>query len=192
MLRIVLIQPGSTDFDEQGRIKGTLDVPLSENGTHQVVRTVGELTDLGIEIVYASPSESAEQTAATLAESLNIKVKTVDKLCNLNHGLWHGKLIEEVKQTQPKVYRQWQENPDSICPPDGELLDEARQRVDSVLAKITKKHKDGVVAIVVPEPLASLVRTALDQRELGDLWKVECDTCRWEMLDVLPESAISR
>lgn len=192
MLRIALIQPGSTDFDEQGRIKGTLDVPLSENGTHQVARIVGELADMQFEIVYTSPSESAVQTAEALATDRGVKVKTVENLHNLDHGLWHGKLIEEVKQTQPKVYRQWQENPESIRPPDGESLDEAQRRVDEVLTKIIKKYKDGVVALVVPEPLASLVRSAVDRRSLGDLWKAECDSCRWELLDVLPEKSVSR
>lgn len=27
MVQIVLIRPGSTDYDEQGRIQGTLDIP---------------------------------------------------------------------------------------------------------------------------------------------------------------------
>ena len=49
MLRIVLAQPGSTDFDDQGRIKGSLDIPLSVNGTAQVARTVE--TMLGVEAV---------------------------------------------------------------------------------------------------------------------------------------------
>ena len=39
MLKILLIRPGVTDFDEQGRIKGTLDIPLNENGTAQVAQT---------------------------------------------------------------------------------------------------------------------------------------------------------
>jgi len=159
---------------------------LSENGTHQVARVVTELSDIGIEIIYASPSESAEQTAATLAAKIGVKVKTVEKLRNLDQGLWHGKLIQEVKQNQPKVYRQWQENPDSICPPDGEPLEDARKRVDEVLTKIRKKHKEGVVAIVVPEPLASVLRNVLDQQGLGDLWKVDCECCRWELLDAIP------
>ena len=29
MLRIVLIRPGSTDYVDQGRIQGTLDIPLN-------------------------------------------------------------------------------------------------------------------------------------------------------------------
>ena len=36
MVQIVLIRPGSTDYDEQGRIQGTLDIPLNEQGTREV------------------------------------------------------------------------------------------------------------------------------------------------------------
>ena len=35
-------------------------------------------------------------------------------------------LIDDVKRKQPKVYRQWQEQPEIICPPEGEMLSEAQ------------------------------------------------------------------
>jgi probable phosphoglycerate mutase len=188
MLRIVLIQPGATDFDEQGRIKGTLDIPLSENGTCQVARTVGELAGLNIEHIYAAPGQSTQQTAAALADSRGVKVKHLRNLKNLDHGLWHGKLIAEVKQTQPKVYRQWQEHPETVCPPGGETLESARKRVRDVLARLLKKHKSGVVALVVAEPLASLVRSYLeDTTDVGDLWKAECDCGGWELIEIQQE-----
>lgn len=187
MLRIILIQPGATDFDEQGRIKGTLDIPLSENGTCQVARTVGELAGMDIEHIYASPCQSAQQTAAALADGRGLRVKRLYKLKNLDHGLWHGKLISEVKQTQPKVYRQWQDHPETVCPPQGEMLESAQKRVRNVLLRLLKKHKDGVVALVVAEPLASLVRSYLEDRGLGDFWKAECDCGAWELIDITPE-----
>ena len=59
MLRIVLVQPGATDFDEQGRIKGSLDIPLNRNGSSQVDRTVLELASVELDAIYVSPSESA-------------------------------------------------------------------------------------------------------------------------------------
>ena len=31
-------------------------------------------------------------------------------------------LFDEVKSKQPRVYRQWQEQPDTVCPPEGETL----------------------------------------------------------------------
>lgn len=191
MLRIILIRPGSTDFDEQGRIKGTLDIPLNENGTYQASQTANELEGASIEIVYASPCQSALQTAETLSQNLDIKCKRLDGLQNLNHGLWHGKLIEEVKQKQPKVYRLWQEHPESVCPPEGETLIAAQQRVRKTLKRLLKKHKQGVIAFVVPEPLASILRSFLEHSELGDLWKSECDFGEWELIDLeSPERAV--
>ena len=46
MLQIVLIRPGCTDFEEQGRIQGTLDIPLNEQGRQQVERMTAELAGL--------------------------------------------------------------------------------------------------------------------------------------------------
>ena len=87
MLRIVLIQPGATNFDDQGRIKGTLNIPLSENGAHQVARTVGELADLEIEHIYTAPCQSAQQTAGALAEGRDVKVKSLETSKEDNNGI---------------------------------------------------------------------------------------------------------
>ena len=191
MMRIVLIRPGSTEFDEQGRIKGTLSIPLSEQGARQVALAVDQLAQIGIDVVYTSPCESARQTAEAVAESLGVKLQPMEKLQNLNQGLWQGKLIEEVRQRQPKVYRQWQDHPETICPPEGEMLASARDRVQSVLGKIFKKRKAGVIALVVPEPLASLIRCYLVGNDLGDLWEIECACGSWERIDVEPGELVA-
>jgi len=184
MLRIVLVQPGSTDFDDQGRIKGTLDIPLSTTGTQQVARIVGELAAEPIEAIYASTCQSALQTAEALAGDRHVKVKPVPKLRNLDHGLWHGKLIDEVRQNQPKIYRHWRENPELACPPEGESIAAARERVQSALAKILKKHRQGTIALVISEPLASVVRGCLQNNELDDLWQAETDAGGWTWIEL--------
>jgi len=181
---MVLIRPGSTDFDEQGRIKGTLDIPLNEAGRQQAARAAFELGSVNLSILYTGPCQSARETAEILAHSLNVKVKCLDTLRNLDHGLWHGKLIDEVKQKQPKVYRLWQDSPEAVCPPDGETVTAARQRAGEVLAKLLKKHKQGVIGVVVSEPMASILRSVLEQGELRDFWKAECDFGSWEFIDV--------
>ena len=57
--------------------------------------------------------------------------------------------------------------------------------VQQALAKLFKKHKpDGTVALVVPEPLASIVRHVLTHVELGDLWHSSEDAGKWELIDV--------
>ena len=190
MLRIILTRPGSTEFDEQKRITGTLSIPLSDQGAQQAVNTAKDLLAEKIEVIYTSNCESANQTANALAELNRVKVKQLEGLQNLDHGLWQGKLIDDVRQKQPKVYRQWQECPETICPPDGEMLGEAQERVKMTLQKILKKHKDGVIAIIAPEPLTSLIRCYLSGGALGNLWKVECASGDWESIDVEPNEVV--
>lgn len=184
MLQFLLIRPGSTELDEQGRIKGRLNIPLSQHGAGQVAKTVGELAGFAIRAIYCAPVICCEQTASALANSRRMKYRRVDALHNLDHGLWHGKLIQEVRQTQPRIYRLWQENPETMCPPEGESVAAVRQRVLVALVKLMKKHKDGVIALIAPEPLASVCRSILSECKLGDLWKAECDCGRWEVIDV--------
>ena len=52
---------------------------------------------------------------------------------NLNQGLWQGMLVEDVRHKQPKVYRQWQEQPENVCPPEGEMLEQADERVRAAM-----------------------------------------------------------
>jgi probable phosphoglycerate mutase len=183
MVQILLIRPGTTEYDQQGRVQGTLDIPLCEDGRQEVEKMVEELRGKQIAALYASPCQSAEQTAEAISTAFDVKTKTVDKLQNLDQGLWQGMLVSEVKTKQPKVYRQWQEQPETICPPQGETLVAAEQRVQAAMAKLLKKHRDdALVAIVAPEPLASVIRHALGQEDWGDLW--QCSKCcaQWQVI----------
>lgn len=183
MFRIVLIRPGATLFDEQGRIKGCMDMPLSPAGTAQAAQTASELTGFEFDMVYSAPCQSAQQTASVIARRCGCRHKVVDVLKNLNHGLWQGKLIDEVRRQQPKVYRQFQENPDSVCPPGGETLEDVRRRLKKQFDRWNRKHEVGLLALVVPEPLATVIKDMLGSDEIGDLWQSECDRGQWEVVD---------
>lgn len=170
MVQLLLIRPGITEYDQQGRVQGTLNIPLCEDGRQEVEAMVEELRGQPITAIYTSPSQSAEQTAESLGQALDLKVKTIESLENLDHGLWQGMLVADVKAKQPKVYRQWQEQPENVCPPQGETLSVAKQRVSAVITKLLKKHKaDALFAVIAPEPLASVIRHVVRHDAWGDL-----------------------
>jgi len=187
MIEIALIRPGATDYDAQRRIRGTLDLPLSDAGEAEVRRIVAELREPGLETIYASPDQAAWQTASSIAEALGARLKKLEQLRNLDHGLWQGMLVEEVKRKQPKVFRQWQEQPETICPPEGETLGQAQERVQASICKMVKKQKSGRIGLVVPEPLASIVQSFLSHSDLGALWRSEKQCGCWQMLAVEPQ-----
>ena len=63
MLQIVLIHPGSTDYDQQQRIQGTLEIPLNAQGHAEVAQVIEQLQGKGIETIYAPASQPALETA---------------------------------------------------------------------------------------------------------------------------------
>jgi probable phosphoglycerate mutase len=186
MLRIVLVRPGATDYDGEQRIQGALDIPLNRQGLMETARVVDQLRDKRIEMIYAAPCKSAVESAEILAKDLDVRLKKLERMQNLNLGLWQGMQVSEVRHKQPKVYRQWQEQPENVCPPDGEMIEQAEQRIRAAMNKLIKRHKDGVIALVIPEPLASLVRRHFKNDDLGDLWKALSSHGCWEVLDLEP------
>lgn len=183
MFRIVLVRPGATDFDDQGRMKGCLDMPMSDCGWQQVERIAAELADLPLSGIFSAPCQSARDTANRLAAGRSTRVKVVDCFRNIDHGLWHGKLIDEVRRNQPRVYRQGQDSPGSVRPPGGETIQDAKERVLKAVRKVMKRSASGVIALVIPDPLASVVQSMLEGEEMRDLWSAETDAAKWELIE---------
>lgn len=189
MLIIYLIRTGDTEYDGQGRIQGTLDIPLCADGRKQVEEAAQELAAERppITTLYTGPCQSVLQTAEAVGAQLHLKPKKLTSLANLDHGLWQGMLVEEVRSNQPKVYKKWQETPDAVCPPEGETLSSARERLAKAITKLVKKHKQGVIALVLPNPLAAVLQSELSHEKLGDLWHVESEEPRlWKRLEYAP------
>ena len=191
MVKLLLVRPGATEYDQQGRIQGTLDIPLCPDGLKQTEAALEGVVAAKPVAVYTSPCQAAEQTGQMIAAATGAKTKTIDKLHNLDHGLWQGMLVDEVKAKQPKVYRQWQDHPQTVCPPDGETVLNAKTRVAEALRKILKKNKEGTIALVVPEPLTSVVRHVLRHEQLTDLWTCSERAGMWDEIDVPEELAVS-
>ena len=192
MLEVLLIRPGATTFDEDGRIKGSLDIPLSPKGIQQAEAAAKSFSGMKLDCLYVAPCESAQDTARFITRRTGWKQKTLDCLLNVDHGLWQGKLVEEVRRLQPRVYRQFQENPESVCPPGGETLSAASARVEHVLGKLKRKHDGHRIGLVVPEPMASIVRCHFLGGTIEDMWKSETDAGTWDLLMVgpVPEPAL--
>lgn len=190
MIRAVLIRPGATLYDEQQRIQGSLDVPLSERGRAEATRLAVRMSDAKLDALYSAPCASAMETAATLGRALRLRVRKVEELRNLDHGLWQGLRLDEVKQRHLRLYRQWQDEPRCVCPPCGEALDDALDRVRAALRGITRRHRDGRIGLVAPDPIAQLIASCL--RPDGQIHLDERGpTGELEWIDVEPVAAVA-
>lgn len=167
---LIVIRSVPTDYEVQGRVRGSLDVPACPEGLAEARSLAARLAAAPLAAIYAAPSTCAAETARIIAAPHGLQPRSVDLLANLDLGLWQGKLVAELRRQQPRVYRPWQDDPWSIVAPEGETLEEARGRVEKALERIFKRHREGRVAVVVPAPLDSLVRWLVSGEPLGDLW----------------------
>lgn len=179
-MAILIIRPGETDFDVQNRLQGSINLPLTEQGDLEVDELVNEVRTSRISRLYSSPSEPALSTAKRIAEQLDLPLKVLSTLENVDLGLWQGLCVKEIRSKQPRVFKQWEESPGSVCPPQGEDGEDACQRVAQALKKPLKKG--GSFAIVASEPLASLIQCHLQGRQpdLSDSFAKEsrADLCQ--------------
>ena len=125
MTQVVLIRPGATVYDEQGRVQGVLDIPLSDRGKAEVARLAERLADTSLAALYCGPGESVLRTAEAVGRNLGIRPKRIDDLRNLDQGLWQGLQLDEIKRRNLKLFRQWQDDPRTVCPPLGETVENA-------------------------------------------------------------------
>lgn len=186
-MKILIIRPGATSYDHERCIQGDLNIRLTEEGRDEARRLADELRAEGMTFLYTSPCEPALETAEIIARVLSVPRKRLDGLKNQNQGLWQGMRVDDLRRNQPRVYRQWAESPLSVCPPEGEPMALVRQRVENAISTILKRHRSGIVGIVVGEPMASLVRCYLKHEDVHHLWDGIGEHGDWEEVEVAQE-----
>jgi broad specificity phosphatase PhoE len=188
MAQVLLIRPGATLYDEQNRVQGILDIPLSEQGRAEVAslaESIAASKELSSLIaLYYGPGENVARTAEILGKALGLRPRRIDELRNLDQGLWQGLQIEEIKRRNTKLFRQWIEDPRTICPPQGETIASALDRIKSALKPLLRRHHNGeLFGVVVGEPMARLVSCFLRRAPRPQLDE-QLPRCGWERIDV--------
>ena len=134
---------------------------LSEDGFKQAEKLAEYLEQRKINAVFCSPLKRAFETADPIARLHQLVAQPVEGLTDLNFGKWEGVSIENVKIQYKQIYESWRERPDLAKIPDGESLQEARQRSLNALNKIIAEYKQGTVVIVTNRVITKLLECAL-------------------------------
>lgn len=167
---LLVIRAGSTAYDLDGRLRGTLDMPLAPAGVEQAKRIAADLSTTPPAMLFAADDGPSLETAHIIGAACGLRPRAVADLGNLDLGLWQGLLVDEIRRKQPRLYRQWLDNPWSVVPPEGETLEDACARIDDVIGRLLRRRIPGLPAVVVPRPLDRLVLWVVAGRPTGDLW----------------------
>jgi alpha-ribazole phosphatase/probable phosphoglycerate mutase len=127
-MKIYLIRHGQTDWNIEGRIQGTLDIPLNETGRRQAELLAKGMDSRPVSRIFSSTLTRAMETAERISSRQEVEICPMTQLIEAEFGKWEGMTWDEIMETYPKEYRLWTLNPDEVSPPGGETQDQVISR----------------------------------------------------------------
>lgn len=134
--RLVIIRPGETDWNLNGRWQGWVAAPINELGVQQMQRLAGFVRHIGMSKLYSSDLERARQSAEILTDALGFTPIYDERLRERSIGVFQGLTVPEIHGWYHDAYRQLLADPEGYRIPGGESLDDVLTRVRGALDDI--------------------------------------------------------
>ena len=150
--RILLLRHGETDWNRQSRFQGQIDVPLNATGRQQAQQAAAFLRQTPMKRAYSSPMARPRETAELVLEHhAHVPLIPDQGLLEIGHGLWEGKLEEEIQARWPQLLATWKAAPHQVVMPGpgGETIQQVSQRAVAAMERIAQDLVDGDTALVV-------------------------------------------
>src|SRR5262245_60312717 len=145
---IYLVRHGEIEPGWQGRIYGSLDVPLSAHGMDQGRLAARALRSVELGAVVSSGLSRAEHGAACLRAERQLARVDDPELRELERGQWAGLTFSELEARTPGAWSDWFRAPATRRPPGGESLAELFARVEPRVDHWARAHPGRPLALV--------------------------------------------
>ena len=176
MTEIILARHGETAWNVAEIFRGRTDVELNETGLKQAELLAEYLSSVRIDAIYSSPMKRALQTAEAIAGCGKLGVNNTPGLIDFNYGKWQGLSRQEVKGRYKELYEEWVSRPERVKMPDGESLDDVRERAIAVVDDVVNKYQRAVV-LVSHRVVNKVLICALLGLDNSHFWNIKLDTC---------------
>ena len=146
---IYLTRHGQTLWNIEKRLQGRGNSPLTEDGIERAKELRDRIKKIHIDIIYSSPIERALNTANIIKGDKDVEVVTDDGLMEMCFGDYEGRKTDEVMQENSS----WDisliiKGNTKLSAPNGETLEEVRNRVSITMDRIIEENRGKTILIV--------------------------------------------
>ncbi len=146
---LLIVRHGQTAWNKEERFRGRTDLPLDETGRRQAEAAARRIAATYQPVaILASPLQRTMQTGAAIARPLGLDVTSADSLLDLDYGDFAGLSPAEAEACYPELYRSWVNAPHIVRFPQGESLDDVRQRVTDLVSRLKTVYANEQVVLV--------------------------------------------
>jgi len=151
---IYYIRHGETEWNADGRLQGTQDIPLNDLGRRQAAAAGAILAGLfrarrpqreplGF---VASPLGRARSTMELVRGSLELppdQYAIDSRLREIGYGHWEGSTLSQMQAQDPDVFARRQSDKWTVPPPGGESYAEVQARMSGLVQSAHRRHRRG-------------------------------------------------
>jgi phosphoserine phosphatase len=187
-VRVYVARHGETTWNLAGRYQGRRESELSPLGVRQALALAEAMSALGARRVLSSPLRRCTATAQPAAERAGVPVEIDDRLIEIAHGTWEGRLRDELAANDPERYRMWRHDPAHVQFENGENLAQVLERWRDFATSFRPKAP----ALVVTHD--AVVRVALlhaTGRGLEDFWNARVENGAYAVFEATAPHAVS-
>jgi len=148
MTQVILIRHGETVWNQQRRMQGHSDSPLSETGMRQARLLGRHLKQIAFSALYCSDSGRAHHTARSVAEVTGHDIILEPRLRERHFGVFEGLTGAEMEANYPADYARFKSRDQAHVIPGGESASQFRARVCSCFDEIAGRHNGELVVVI--------------------------------------------
>ena len=137
-VNLTLIRHGTTKFNEEDRVQGSSDIPLSNKGIEDI--DLINLENTNFDLFYHSPLIRSKDTLYGILEKYNIdidnsNIKQDILITERKYGIFEGLTKKEIKNKYPNLYNEWLKN-ENIKGEGIETIENVIDRIKLFISKI--------------------------------------------------------
>lgn len=159
-LRLFLVRHGQVPANREFRFVGSRDEALTELGRQEADALARGFAKLDVDLVLSSPKRRALETARKISSDARVEHALVEQ----DFGAWEGLTRSEVNDlgaTHRRALADFDRTPEA-SPPQGESMSEVRNRVESLVQRLSADAPRRVVLVSHVGPIKALLSLALD------------------------------
>ena len=170
-MKVALIPCGTTEWAREGRLLGRVELDPSPAAESQVSQWGEILRAEELGKIFYAPDILSRTTAENIGRQLNVPIKPLEGLLEIDLGLWAGLTEEELKKRFAKAHRQLVDSPLNVSPPEGEDFSDAADRVKSCLKKRIKPNGKGAIGLVMRPFMFAMTQNLLQGSDVANIWE---------------------
>ena len=138
---IYVVRHGQTDWNLQGKIQGSTDIPLNETGLEQARAAAEALKNVKFDVVFCSPLKRTRQTCEIIYDG---KIIFDDRLKEINYGDFEG----QHRNSLSFPFDDFWNTEKNLIEKNAESMTDLENRVFGFYDEILKKYPDKTILVV--------------------------------------------